>query len=76
MKYQNHDYEDEIDRIRARRQYKKQPGSQTKSVKTSAYAEDDFEIEDLEAKPVKRNTTPKKHHKKKQTHPSGVDSRK
>ncbi len=65
MKYQNHDYEDEIDRIRARRQYKKQPGSQTKSVKTSAYAEDDFEIEDLEAKPVKRNTTPKKHHKKK-----------
>ena len=59
------DYEDEIDRIRARRQYKKQPGSQTKSVKTSAYAEDDFEIEDLEAKPVKRNTTPKKHHKKK-----------
>lgn len=64
MKYQNQDYEDEIDRIRARRQYKRQPNSRSKPPKTTAYIEDDFEIEDLEEKPSKRSDSPRKHRKK------------
>ena len=70
MKYQNHDYEDEIDRIRARRQYKRQPNSHAMSSKTTAHIKDDFQIEDLEIddleeKPSKRKNSPQKHRKKK-----------
>ena len=70
MKYQNYDYEDEIDRIRARRQYKRQPNSRSISSKTTAHIKDDFQIEDLEIddleeKPSKRKNSPQKHRKKK-----------
>ncbi len=68
MKYSDKGYEDEIDRMRARRHHKKQAGSRNGTVRTSAYIEDDFEIEDLESRPSKTHTSvrkPKKRKKKK-----------